>query len=93
MADFVLENYKLPPFFVTLNVHYVCAEWLNIGVTVGLGKEFPSYYVWNLALAKSTFPPRLAPLMLSCLSLSLQIPIPIKRHLLAMFLEYPHGFY
>lgn len=57
MVDFALEDYKLKPCFVALNVH-ACADsaWLNIGVTVGLGKEFPSYYVWNLVLAKSTFP-------------------------------------
>lgn len=28
---------------------------LNVHVTVGLGKESPSYYVWNPVLAKSTF--------------------------------------
>lgn len=58
MADFVLQNWKLKPNMVALNLYYICANWarLNIGVTVGLGEEFPSYYVWNLAFAKSTFP-------------------------------------
>lgn len=43
--------------FVCLNLYYVCADsaGLNSGVTVGLGEEFPSYYVWNLVLAKSTY--------------------------------------
>lgn len=41
-------------------VHLLCSEpckstFPNIGVTAGLAKEFPSHYVWNLALAKSTF--------------------------------------
>lgn len=45
------------PVFVALNLSCVCAgsARLNICVTVGLVKEFPSYYFWNLVLAKSTF--------------------------------------
>lgn len=56
MVDFVLHKHKLEPCFVALNLYYVCADsaGLNTGVTVGLGEEFPSYYVWNLVLAKST---------------------------------------
>lgn len=58
MADLVLKNYKLKPCFGAINLYYAYTDsaWLHIGVGVGLVKEFPSYYVGNLVLAKSTFP-------------------------------------